>query len=1463
MTPEQFEIIELKNRLAGLEAELNSYKSAKLKLSNSNLSTAVLAHLIDAIGDFVIITNEEGLIQYTNRAVNTRFGYDEQELIGQPSKILLCPQSGDHDIFEIRSQTKAHQAWEGDINNITKNGEIFRVNLKTSYYTNKKGHNYYIAISHEITRRVNAERELLHERELLQNLMDSMPDTIYFKDREGKFTRINQAQARILGLAKPDDALGKSDFDFFDEIHAAEAYKDEQQIIATGIPLTGKPEHIRTGDGTYKWVSASKAPYINHDGEITGIMGISRDITAEQEANKLLSENEALLSGVINGMTDMVIIRNQNLEVIKINKAVEDYFSGLTLQEIKNELHEHAKNGVFNTCSAKISSDDCSNTSVEVFDQVSRKHFECRTTIIRTSENTPSIIVEQIRDISEKKNAETDLNQLYNKFSQISSQLPGMVYQFIQYPDKTFDIPYSNDKIENIFGVTLKEVQKQPDKLFSNIHPDDLQPFVESIEISAQTMQQWNHEFRILRHYVETAWLKGTSIPERLDDGSILWHGFITDITKDKQIESDFMDTHRILKSTLEAIPDLLFELDETGHIYNCHAPRGMQQLSFNPDKLIDRNINDALPAHVSKQIFKAIEEAEEYGYSTGIQYQIENNTTALWFDLSISKKEEGPEKERYIALARDISSQKASELQLARQSRILESVAKATTALLIGDDINETIQYAIKSIGMAAQVDRVYLFEYHHDREDSTRLLLSQRFEWCSEGTEPQINNPDLQNIPADFIPRWNKLLASGLPVKGLVKDFPANEREILEPQNILSLLVVPVFAGQTLFGFVGLDDCTRGYAWSQSESLILQSLASGLGNAILRKRADEQVRFSENRFRVMYEESPLGLVLSDESGQILDSNKAFLRLISCKSTSELPASIFEMIPQKYDVLKEIVVDEIKRTGRSGPVELHLVTSQGNDVPILLNLVLVRDLDQRPRVWAVIEDISERKKSESEIIKARDEANRANKAKSEFLANMSHEIRTPLNAILGFSELLSDQLENAHHREFVDVINKSGKNLLLIINDILDLSKIEAGRIKIELEPVNPRNILKELKHIFSLPMSEKKLEFRSDTDPALPESLLLDETRVRQILFNLVGNAVKFTHKGSITLSVKVVSKVPDNSIIDLMFEVTDTGIGIPADQHELIFQAFRQQEGQSTRKFGGTGLGLTITKRFVEMMNGRITLESTPGLGSSFKVWLFDVNVSSINKVKSLTEDIEIARSIQFDDPLVLLVEDIDVNRMVIREMLRNKNVRLIEAVNGEHGLEMTRLHQPDLILMDMQMPVLDGYTVTRMLKSDPNLSHIPIVALTASAMKNEAYEIRNLCDGYLQKPVTPGMLMTEMAKFLKNKALTIQNTTPAPAENALTDSSQTNNDISFLSPLQAGSLLSELDTIQEGMIIDEIISFAVKLNVIGQENHSHSMQAIANQIKSQADAFRIDKLQSSFDKLRTMIQKITQL
>ncbi|NTW25042.1 MAG: response regulator, partial [Lentimicrobium sp.] len=546
---------------------------------------------------------------------------------------------------------------------------------------------------------------------------------------------------------------------------------------------------------------------------------------------------------------------------------------------------------------------------------------------------------------------------------------------------------------------------------------------------------------------------------------------------------------------------------------------------------------------------------------------------------------------------------------------------------------------------------------------------------------------------------------------------------------------------------------------------------------------------------------------------------------------------------------------------GRSGPIEIHLAAPGGKKIPVLMNLVLVRDLDQRPMVWSVIEDISARKKSETDLIKAKETADRANKAKSEFLANMSHEIRTPLNAILGFSELLADQLSNEKQKDFVNVINRSGKNLLLLINDILDLSKIEAGRMQLEPEPVNVKNILNEMSQIFLLTAQEKDLDFEVIVDKKLPQSFMLDETRLRQILFNLAGNAVKFTMAGKVSVSVKSIDKNPELNLVDLIFEVRDTGIGIPEDQHEIIFQAFKQQEGQSTRKYGGTGLGLTITKRLVEMMNGRIAVESELGKGSIFRVCLNDVNISSVHQQTTLSADLDFAKSLVFDNPLVLLIEDIDINRLVIREMLKTKNIRLLEAVNGELGLAIAREYKPDLILMDMQMPVMDGYTATRILKSDPDFKHIPVIALTASAMKNEAVEIKALCDGYLQKPVTPGKLLNELTRFLSYSS----NLSPNKETEIRQTISPNSNATSGLSPTielqKIRLILSELKSVREGMIIDEIISFSIRLIETADECKSEEINKIAEEIKIQAETFRIDKLLISFDKLESLLNRNT--
>ncbi|MCU7495699.1 MAG: hypothetical protein HF314_17565 [Ignavibacteria bacterium] len=244
----------------------------------------------------------------------------------------------------------------------------------------------------------------------------------------------------------------------------------------------------------------------------------------------------------------------------------------------------------------------------------------------------------------------------------------------------------------------------------------------------------------------------------------------------------------------------------------------------------------------------------------------------------------------------------------------------------------------------------------------------------------------------------------------------------------------------------------------------------------------------------------------------------------------------------------------------------------------------------------------------------AKEAAESASRAKSMFLANISHEFRTPLNVIMGFAELLKSEVHDRKSREYLSGITDSGKGLLKLINDILDLSKIEAERIEIKREPVNPYLLLNEISRIFSQTLRQKSVDFKMEIDPGVPGKLMLDEVRLRQILFNLIGNAVKFTNSGRVTLRLKANIKERESGKTDLFFEVSDTGIGIPEDQFELIFESFRQREGQSTKKYGGTGLGLTITKRLIEMMQGSISVESRLGQGSTFRFNLPDVEIIS---------------------------------------------------------------------------------------------------------------------------------------------------------------------------------------------------------------------------------------------------------
>lgn len=398
------------------------------------------------------------------------------------------------------------------------------------------------------------------------------------------------------------------------------------------------------------------------------------------------------------------------------------------------------------------------------------------------------------------------------------------------------------------------------------------------------------------------------------------------------------------------------------------------------------------------------------------------------------------------------------------------------------------------------------------------------------------------------------------------------------------------------------------------------------------------------------------------------------------------------------------------------------------------------------------IELVFERKRNAEELRLAKQAAEDANKAKSTFLANMSHEIRTPMNAILGFSEILSKRIKDPSQIDYLASIQSSGKTLLMLINDILDLSKIESGKMEFSYEPSNIKKLIQDLVGMFRIKIQEKNLQLNVIISEDVPNALNIDELRINQILINLINNSLKFTEKGYI--EIEVLSQNKSDESLDLLISVEDTGIGIPKKHHEKIFQAFDQMDKQDNKKYGGTGLGLAITQQIVNQMNGRIELISEVGEGSVFTIIFKDVKISE-TEIKD-EERIEIDYdTIQFDESTVLIVDDIKTNRDVLKGYMSDYNIHMIEAENGQDAIKALEKHKPDLVFLDLRMPVMDGYEANEIIKKNPGWANIPIVAITASAFSKDEKKIIKLgFSDYIRKPAGLTDILNVLKKYLKH-------------------------------------------------------------------------------------------------------------
>jgi signal transduction histidine kinase len=522
----------------------------------------------------------------------------------------------------------------------------------------------------------------------------------------------------------------------------------------------------------------------------------------------------------------------------------------------------------------------------------------------------------------------------------------------------------------------------------------------------------------------------------------------------------------------------------------------------------------------------------------------------------------------------------------------------------------------------------------------------------------------------------------------------------------------------------------------------------------AIVRiNRNNEATILKEKQFvDTIFNTSLDGVFILDAVGLIItDCNNRAVELLEIDDKSQIVGAPMDSLFTKEHLrlFKSIENDPSDVQANSWQGELALTSRKDNTIFAFVNVVSFFDNDRH--FWKIsVLDISEIKMTQFELMKAKQKAETASQAKSKFLSNMSHELRTPLNGIIGASNLLLQEQCLPEQRSHLEILKFSSEHMMILINEILDFNKIESGRFELETLPVNMRAFLKKLETQFSVQAHAKGLLFLVDIDDNLEAEFLTDETRLNQIFSNLLSNAIKFTHKGGITLGARKISSTSKKSVIQFM--VQDTGIGIPPNKQQEVFESFTQADTDTTRKYGGTGLGLAISRKLVGLFSGDLKLQSEDGKGSTF---YFTIELEINENAKMYINDRKVKQLPVFEHLRVLIAEDNSVNMSVARRFLVKWGIEVHEATNGLEAVEKCKREIFDLVLIDLEMPEMDGITaLSEIRKLHPG---VPAIAFTAAVYEDMKIDLMK--KGFMEvvpKPFRPEDLHNKIQKLVVNRA-----------------------------------------------------------------------------------------------------------
>ena len=700
----------------------------------------------------------------------------------------------------------------------------------------------------------------------------------------------------------------------------------------------------------------------------------------------------------------------------------------------------------------------------------------------------------------------------------------------------------------------------------------------------------------------------------------------------------------------------------------------------------------------------------------------------------------------------RDLREQKKMIREIKEQDSLLRVTNSVAMLLQTVDEksLQDSLQEGMGLVGSCIDVDRVQIWR-NEMIDDALHFVL--RHEWLSDVGRLKTPVPSGLKVPYSDTPEWERLLLGGGCVNAPLSALPPDNRDLLNVFDIKSIAIIPVFLDSVFWGFFSLDDCRRERAFSDGEIKLLQSVGTILSSAVVRVELAAKTREADERARLMLDATPLGCTLWNQRFQCIDCNAEMLAVVGAEDKQEFLSNAFRYSPefqpdgQPSTAIREVHLKKALDEGRH-VFDWEYQTLEGVLIPTEVVLERIRHGNEYV-VAAYVRDLREYKR----LIREEEIARSASTAKSAFLASMSHEIRTPMNSIIGFSELALDDEISPKTRGYLGKILENSTWLLQIINDILDISKIESGKMELERIPFDLRDLFENCRTAIAPKAAEKNIDLQFHAEAPAGKNLLGDPVKLRQAIVNLLSNAVKFTHAG--TVQVRAFVKRVNGAYCAIGFEVKDSGIGMTPEQTERIFEPFVQAESGTTRKYGGTGLGLSITKRIIEMMGGKLLVESAPGAGSTFTFDLAFDTVDAPTDAHAGKSGSGLVKRPLFNEE-ILLCEDNLMNQEICREHLARVGIRAAVAENGREGVEMVRKRMNSgekpfgLIFMDIHMPVMDGFEAAAKIMELG--AGTPIVAMTANIMSSdvELYRASGMND-HVGKPFTAQELWRCLLKY----------------------------------------------------------------------------------------------------------------